>query len=164
MARSCGGRPARARRGDKTFIIRGDFVLEGDGSKIVAREAQTVKTLWTAPGGSGSMRRHRFFVTGGRAWHTASGSIAGYDLTTGKRTKTIDSSSVQSRGQHLRCCRGKATERSIITQFRGADFVSLTDDNHRQNGWVRGPGRYGLMPWGGMVYVPPYQCFAMAAQ
>lgn len=153
--------PRAAGRGgqDKTFIMYGDLVLEGGGSGILARSAETGEPRWTAPGGGGSMRPHDFFVARGRAWHAASGGIAGYDLATGEPTRVIDPSSVQSRGHHLRCYRAKATERYLITQFRGAEFISLTDDSHCQNDWLRGPCRYGLMPCNGMLYAPPHQCF-----
>jgi len=157
--RASSARPTAKRARDKTFIIHGDLVLEGEGSRIVARALETGETLWTTPTGGGSMRPHDLFVTRGRVWHAASQGIAGYDLSTGEPTKTIDASSVQSRGHHLRCYRSKATDRFIITQFRGAEFVSLTDDNHCANDWVRGPCRYGVMPSGGMLYAPPHQCF-----
>ena len=151
--------PKLKRAGDRTFILHGRFVFEGDGAKIIARDAATGKTLWTAPSGGGSMRPHDLFVIGARVWHAASGGIAGYDLETGEPTRTIDPSSVQSLGHHLRCYRGKATEQFIITQFRGAEFISLSGGDHCQNDWVRGPCRYGVMPANGMLYVPPHQCF-----
>jgi hypothetical protein len=47
----------------------------------------------------------------------------------------------------------------VCSRDRGAEFVSLTDDNHSQNDWLRGPCRYGIMPCNGMLYVPPHQCF-----
>ena len=147
------------RRGDRTFILHGDLVLEGDGGSIVARDAKTGKARWTTRTGGGAMRGHDFFIARGLAWHAASGGIAGYDLKTGKVVKTIDPSSAQSRGHHLRCYRSKATERYLITQFRGAEFVSLTGEGHSQNDWVRGACRYGVMPSDGMLYTPPHQCF-----
>ena len=104
------------------------------------------------------------FVTGGRAWHTASGGIAGYNLTTGKPAKTIDSSSVQSRGYHLRCYRGKATERFIITQFRGAECVSLTDDNHHQKDWAADRAYTASCPRAGWFTSRRIGVFAKKAQ
>jgi len=157
--RSSSSRSKEKRSRDKTFIIHGDLVLEGEGSNIIARAAKTGKILWTTRTGGGSMRGHDFFVANGRAWHAASGGIAGYDLTTGKPTRMLDPSDVQSRGHHLRCYRSKATEQYLITQFRGAEFISLTDEGNSQNDWVRGPCRYGVMPCNGMLYTPPHQCF-----
>ena len=154
-------KPKRMRRSlrDKTFVIHGPLVLECDGRTIVAHDAQTGKTKWTTQTGGGAMRPHDFFIACGLAWHAAGGGIVGYDLTTGKPARTVDPSSVQSRGHHLRCYRAKATERYLITQFRGTEFVSLTDDNHSQNDWVRGACRFGVMPCNGMLYTPPHQCF-----
>ena len=157
--RSSSSRSKEKRSRDKTFIIHGDLVLESDGSNIIARAAKTGKILWTTRTGGGSMRGHDFFVANGRAWHAASGGIAGYDLTTGEPTRMLDPSDVQSRGHHLRCYRSKATEQYLITQFRGAEFISLTDAGNSQNDWVRGPCRYGVMPCNGMLYTPPHQCF-----
>jgi len=149
----------KSRTRSRTFIIHADLVLETDGSKIVARDAATGSHRWTAPTGGGSMRSHDFYIARGLAWHAAADGIAGYDLKTGKQTAMIDPSSVQSRGHHLRCYRGKATEQFIITQFRGTEFVSLTGETHSHNDWVRGPCRYGVMPCNGMLYTPPHQCF-----
>ena len=154
-----GKRAEGKRAGEMTFILQDGQVLETDGSRIVARSAKTGETLWTTPTGGSAMRGHDMFVTGGRVWHAASEGIVGYDLKTGEPARTIDPSGVQSRGHHLRCYRSKATERFLITQFRGAEFVSLTDENHCQNDWVRGSCRYGVMPCNGMFYAPPHQCF-----
>ncbi len=153
------GRKRRRRGGQQTFILHGDVVLVTDGSRIVARHAATGAVRWSVRTGGGSMRGHDFFVARGCAWHAASGGIAGYDLATGKVAKTIDPSSVQSRGHHLRCYRAKATERFLITQFRGCEFISLTGGAHSQNDWTRGPCRHGVMPANGMLYAPPHQCF-----
>ena len=154
VAKGKGKRP-----GEKTFILHGDLVLEGDGGKIVARSAKSGETLWTAPGGGKAMRGHDLFVAQGRVWRAVSDGITGYDLVTGKPAKVIDPSCVQSAGHHLRCYRAKATERFLITQFRGAEFVSLTDDNHTNNDWIRGACRYGVLPCNGLLYVPPNPCF-----
>ncbi|MHC4200447.1 MAG: outer membrane protein assembly factor BamB family protein, partial [Planctomycetota bacterium] len=152
-------KPRRRRSGDLTLIIHGGLVIEGTGSSITARDAKTGKELWTARTGGGAMRGMDLFVTGGRVWHAGKGGIAGYDLKTGKQTRTVDPTSVHSRGHHLRCYRAKATERYFITQFRGTEFVSLAGDDHSQNDWTRGPCRYGIMPANGMLYAPPHQCF-----
>jgi len=115
--------------------------------------------LWTEDSGGKSMRAQDLFVAQGCAWHALSDSIVGNDLVTGEVEKVIDPSCVQSAGHHLRCYRSKATERFVITQFRGAEFISLTDDNHASNDWIRGPCRYGVMPCNGLLYVPPNPCF-----
>jgi outer membrane protein assembly factor BamB len=144
---------------EKTFILLGDFALEADAKTIVARSAKTGETLWTTASGGKSMRGRDLFVAQSRVWHAISDGIVGHDLATGKPTKVIDPSCVQSAGHHLRCYRSKATERFLITQFRGAEFISLTDDNHASNDWIRGACRYGVMPCNGLLYVPPNPCF-----
>jgi len=154
-----GAKPRRRRRGQKTFILYRDTVLVTDGSRLVARDAATGKLRWATRTGGSAMRGHDLFVARGLAWHAAKGGIAGYDLATGKVVKTINPAKAYSRGHHLRCYRAKATDRYLITQFRGAEFISLTDQNHSQNDWTRGPCRYGVMPANGMLYVPPNQCF-----
>jgi len=158
--RAVGGKKGGRRAGERTFILFGDMVLEGDGGTIVARDADTGETRWSVrTGGSQAMRSQDMFVVQDRVWHTAPGGIAGYDLKTGKPTKVIDPSSVDTSGHHLRCYRAKATKRFLITQFRGAEFVSLTDDDHCNNDWIRGACRYGVMPCNGLLYVPPNPCF-----
>ncbi len=143
----------------KTLLLHGDVVLAGDGSAVTARDASTGKTLWTARGGGHSMRGQDLFVAQGLAWRAAGQGIAAYDLATGKVAKTIDASSVHTPGHHLRCYRAKATERYLITQYRGAEFVSLTDAPHAQNDWMRGACTFGVMPANGLLYVPPDPCF-----
>ena len=147
------------RAGEQVLILHGEIVLEGDGSKIVARSAETGKEVWRVACRGGSMRGQDMFVAQGCVWHAAGEGIAGYDLATGKQVKLIDPSSVQTPGHHLRCYRAKATERFLITQFRGAEFVSLTGGQHVNNDWIRGMCRYGVMPSNGLLYVPPNPCF-----
>jgi outer membrane protein assembly factor BamB len=143
----------------KTLLLHGDVVLAGDGSAVTARHADTGKTLWTARGGGQSMRGQDLFVAQGLVWRATGQGVTGYDPATGKIVKTIDASSVQTPGHHLRCYRAKATERYLITQFRGAEFVSLTDAPHAQNDWIRGACTFGVMPANGLLYVPPDPCF-----
>jgi len=144
---------------NKTFILLDDAVVECDGGTIVVRDADTGKQRWLAKTGGGAMRGQDLFVAGGRVWHAAGGDVVGYDLATGKPTKTIDPSSVQTPGHHLRCYRAKATERYLITQWRGVEFISLEGQPHAQADWTRGACTYGVMPGNGLLYVPPHPCF-----
>jgi outer membrane protein assembly factor BamB len=147
----------RARR--KTIILYGDTVVECDGGRIVARNAADGAQRWTARGGQGAMRAEDTFIARGCVWHAVGEGIAGYDLETGQLVRRIDPTVVDSPGHHLRCYRAKATENYLITQFRGAEFISLGDEAHCQNDWVRGPCRYGIMPAEGLLYVAPNPCF-----
>ncbi len=154
------GLQAKDRRArESVLILHGDVVLDGNNSEVVARSAETGETRWTARGQGKSMRGYDLFVAQGCAWHATADGITGYDLVTGEPAKVIDPSSVQSAGHHLRCYRAKATERFLITQFRGAEFVSLTDDGHANNDWIRGACVFGVMPCNGLLYVPPNPCF-----
>ena len=151
---------AKGRRaGAKTFVLNGDVVVEADAAGVFARSAETGEVLWTAPGGGRSMRGDEVFVAGGCVWRAAGDDIVGYDLATGKPKRTVDPTSVQTPGHHLRCYRGKATERYIITQWRGIEFISLTGAPHAENDWVRGPCGYGILPANGLLYAPPDPCF-----
>ena len=153
------GRKGRRRPRVTTLVLQAGVVLACDGRSIVARDAETGRQRWRVATGGRAMRGEDMFVAHGRVWHAAGNGIVGYDLAAGEATKTIDPSGVLSLGHHLRCHRSKATESFIITQFRGAEFISLTGDNHVNNDWVRGPCRYGLMPANGLLYAPPDPCF-----
>jgi len=144
--------------GNQTFILLPDTVLQCTGSAIVARDADTGSERWTTRTGGKSMRSQDVFVSGGCVWHADGDRVAGYDLKTGKVAKTVDPSSIQSPGHHLRCYRAKATERYLLTQWRGVEFVSIQDEPHAQTDWIRGACVYGVMPGNGLLYVPPDPC------
>ncbi len=145
--------------GNRTLICLPGAVVDCDGRTIVVRDADTGRERWTTRTGGRSMRGPDMFVSGGCVWHARGAGIAGYDLETGKIAKTVDPSSVQSPGHHLRCYRAKATERYLLTQWRGVEFVGIQDEPHAQADWVRGACTYGVMPANGLLYVPPDPCF-----
>ena len=144
---------------DVTLIIHDGFVVQTGGPKVVAFSAETGEQIWNVTSKGPSMRPGDVFISAGRVWLSSDAGITGYDLATGRPDQSIDPSSVQSEGHHLRCYRAKATERFLITQFRGAEFVSLTGEDHCQNDWIRGACTYGVMPANGLLYVPPNPCF-----
>ena len=144
----------------ETYILQGDFVVVTGGGAVFTLSAKTGKLLWEKATGGRSMRSGDMFIAQGKVWRAGNDhNIIGYDVETGNASKTIDPTSAQSWGHHLRCYRSKATENYLITQVRGTEFISLNDDNHSQNDWVRGPCRYGVMPANGCLYIPPHQCF-----
>lgn len=67
-----------------------------------------------------------------------------------------------SRGHHVRCMMGKATERYLLLNQRGAEYVDLQGDDHMACDWVRGACSYGLMPANGLTYVTPDPCSCYA--
>ena len=157
---------APKRRGNRRMLIIADGkVIVSSRKVIVARALADGKEVWRAPGVSGkSMREYDLFHARGHVWCASEGAmIAGYDVKTGKKAKVLDASTVQSHGHHLRCYRAKATENFLITQFRGVEFLSLGDEDHNQNDWLRGTCTYGIMPANGFLYAPPHSCFCFSS-
>ena len=108
------------------------------------------------------MREYDIFCARGRVWCSGPSSITGYDLNTGEKAENINVDEVHSKGHHLRCYRAKGTERHLITQYRGIEFLSIAGEPHNQNDWVRGSCTYGVMPANGLLYQPPHSCFCYA--
>ena len=141
----------------RTLIVHGPaaYLLSGRGLSAVSID--TGKTLWNRD--ASKSRRGELFVADGLLWQVQGTGVVGYDLASGEVRKTVDAPGVYSAGHHPRCYRSKATERFIITQNRGAEFVSLSSQSHTRNDWVRGICGLGIMPANGLLYAPPCQCF-----
>jgi outer membrane protein assembly factor BamB len=148
------------------------MLLLADGKVVVASRRRILalskdegEKVWESPGPKGSsMREYDVFYARGAIWCGGDGgSVVSYDIRDGSQRQRVDASSVQSQGHHLRCYRAKATEDWLITQFRGVEFVSLDEQPHTQNDWLRGTCTYGVMPANGLLYVPPHSCFCYAA-
>ena len=156
---------AGGRGGNKMLLLADGKVVLSSRKKIVALSIADGGVAWQAPGVQGqSMREQDLFCARGTIWCSgANGTIVGYDIRDGSPTEPMDVSNVQSQGHHLRCYRAKATEDYLITQFRGVEFLSLDDDGHSQNDWVRGTCTYGVMPANGFLYVPPHSCLCYSA-
>ncbi|MFZ5828767.1 MAG: PQQ-binding-like beta-propeller repeat protein, partial [Planctomycetota bacterium] len=149
--------------GPKMMLLAGDKVVVSAG-KIIARSLADGSQLWEAPGPKGdSMRDSDLFVVRDAVWCSGpDGTVVGYRLDDGKPAQTVDAEAVQSYGHHLRCYRAKATDRHLITQYRGVEFLSLEDEAHCENDWIRGTCTYGVMPANGLLYVPPHSCLCYA--
>lgn len=127
-------------------------VISGAGTKALA--ADTGKTLWEI---KGRASRGPLLAVNGRLW---TGGTTAVDLKTGKAAAQIQGTAeVYSPGHHARCYPRKATERFMITPFRGAEFISITGGEHTQNDWLRGPCTFGVLPCNGLLYVAPNPCF-----
>ncbi len=123
------------------------------------------KELWKAP---------RMGETGGFAFPTGLRAVAGtlyrdalwsppVNLADGStRLVPAGMGEMLTRGHHIRCFAGKATERFLITPHRGTEFVDLLGQEHMVNDWVRGACSYGLMPANGLLYVTPDPCTCYA--
>ena len=145
------------------LLIAGDKAVFAEGSNLHALSLADGKKVWKAkrPGGQ-SMRSSDVFYAQGKIWVSGAGSIVGFDIETGDLAENVDVSEVQSEGHHLRCYRAKGTERHLITQYRGVEYLSITGDSHNQNDWMRGACTYGVMPANGFLYKPMHSCFCYA--
>ena len=158
-------KPPTGRGGGKMLVLADGKAVLSSRKEIVALSLADGEVAWRAPGPKGnSMREYDLFFARGTIWCSGQdGSIVGYDVNDGEQTKQVDVSNVQSQGHHLRCYRAKATENHLITQFRGVEFLSLGEEAHTNQDWLRGTCTYGVMPANGFLYVPPHSCFCYSA-
>lgn len=87
----------------------------------------------------------------------------GYDLRTGKVKRTLKVRNLLSPGHHFRCYPGKATNRYLLWNKRGVEFMDLKGNNHMRHDWLRGMCELGFIPANGFIYMPPHQCFCYPA-
>jgi len=83
----------------------------------------------------------------------------GLDPATGALKKKTSVYDAFNNGHHHRCYRNKATERWLMTSYRGLEFIAwdgktAPDLNH----WVRGTCRLGAFPCNGLIYANPHPC------
>ncbi len=113
------------------------------------------------PGKSaGKSKRSQTYIIDNVIWTGYKGERV--DLNTGKEMPTLNVAGLWSPQHHHRCYPNKATTRYIIGAMEGMEYLSLRDDNHSRNNWVRGACSLGIMPANGMTYAPPDQCFCSA--
>jgi len=137
----------------KQLLVFDEYVIVA-GATTRALAADSGKPIWET---NNAAARNPLFVAGGQLWVNAT---TGLDLATGKVKTTIqDTAAVFSEGHHPRCYPPKATDRFIITPFRGAEFISIDGGQHAQNDWLRGPCTFGVLPCNGLLYVAPNPCF-----
>jgi outer membrane protein assembly factor BamB len=148
----------RSRRGrGATLVIADGIVYVQGGGRLAAMSADTGRVLWDQPGRTSS--KGELFAAAGLVWQTIGAHMVGRDVASGQVRKTIDASDVFSLGHHPRCYPDKATDRYMITNNRGAEFISLTSKEHVGNDWIRGNCGLGVTPANGLLYAPPCQCF-----
>ncbi len=134
--------------------------------EIVAFSLQDGKQLWRAPAFENYTVPMDVFVMDDVVWsgHIRAkghpGFTKGYDLKTGKVTAEIPNNRELYDLQmgHNRCYRNKATCRFIILGRDGLEFIDPERGTGSGHWWVRGTCQYGIMPSGGMVYVPVHSC------
>jgi len=139
----------------------------GTKSRLIGISAKTGKTLWSHECGYWSTYGPPdIFVIDGLAWsHAAEGfDLIGVDLASGEIKRRFSTQSAFDEVHHHRCYQNKATERYVLTGRRGIEFLDLKTEQCQTHHWVRGGCRYGIMPSGGLVYVPPHPCQCYIAE
>ena len=142
--------------------------------QLVALSAADGTRLWAASGDC--LPNFNFFyapvdlyVARGQVWGLAeelewnkkpgTGSLLGLDLATGQTRTRISLSGAFTPGHHVRCYKGKATEKYLLFNKRGIEFVNIQSGGEAvQQQWVRGACRYGILPCNGLVYAPTHAC------
>jgi len=130
-------------------------------ARVQAYSTKTGERVWQYQCGSWAhFAVPDMFVTGGLAWlhDKKSMTIVGLDLATGAEKRRLSTRKALTNGHHHRCYRNKATERYLMTSYRGFEFVDWASNETHLNHWVRGGCRYGGVPCNGMLYATPHPC------
>ncbi len=131
--------------------------IGGDGHGFDAATGVPLWTNTTLGAGTGFSSVSSSRIAAGSIWPSESPG-RGYNPLTGVENRALALGSMLDRGHHIRCYRGKTTERYIITPHRGAEFVDLVAGKHFAPDWLRGACGHGVMPANGLLYVPPSPC------
>jgi len=143
-------------------------------------DAPSGKELWTQPCASwGWGHPADVFVREGLVWlfnftrkskatmqprgspsgeHAGKAFIIGYNPRTGEEQRRVCTHKAFDFGHHHRCYRNKATERYLLTSFRGYEFTDWKSGAVSLNHWVRGTCRIGGFPCNGLLYTNPHPC------
>ena len=142
--------------------------------QVVALSAADGKRVWEATGDC--LPNFNFFyvpvdlyVARGQVWGLAddlewnkkpgTGDLLGLDLATGRIKTRISLSGAFTPGHHVRCYKGKATEKNLLFNKRGIEFVDIESGGPAdQQQWIRGACRYGILPCNGLIYAPTHAC------
>jgi len=158
-----------------TLVAKNSVVLIKSKEMLNSYNASDGKLLWSKAhkvvwGGASSVD---LFVANGLVWPGMASvndkrepmrkmpnvlSI-GLDLQTGEVKKRIFVPDFRSSEHHHRCYRNKATSRFLLSSLEGVEFLDIQSGHHRQNNWVRGACKLGIMPCNGLLYAPSDQCF-----
>jgi outer membrane protein assembly factor BamB len=85
-------------------------------------------------------------------------SIVGLEPVSGAERRRLSTEKALDNGHHHRCYRNKATDRYLVTSYRGVEFLDWASGEVDRNHWVRGTCRYGVMPCNGLLYSTPHPC------
>jgi outer membrane protein assembly factor BamB len=130
-------------------------------ARLQAYDTKTGKGLWEYRCGNwGHFCVPDVFVTQGLIWvhDKQTMSIVGLQPDTGAERRRLSTEKALDNGHHHRCYRNKATDRYLVTSYRGLEFVDWASGDVDRNHWVRGTCRYGVMPCNGLLYSTPHPC------
>jgi len=128
---------------------------------LYAFRAKDGRPLWSRVTGNwGHFCVPDVFVVDGLAWVHDYKTVAmiGLDVRTGDEKARISTKTWFEQGHHHRCYRNKATERFILTSYRGVEFLDLANGTVVPHHWTRGACRYGILPANGLLYATPHPC------
>ncbi len=117
--------------------------------------------LWTAATGAwGHHSMPELFVIDVLVWiHDRDAmKITALDLKTGEVRKSRDTKDAFENGHHHRCYENRATEKYLISSFRGLEYMPWNSAETDHNHWVRGACQLGVFPCNGLTYAPPHPC------
>jgi outer membrane protein assembly factor BamB len=129
--------------------------------RLHAFSARTGRELWSRPCASwGWGHPADVFVIDGLVWvHDFKNPfILGLDPATGEQKRKVSNFKAFDNGHHHRCYRNKATQRFLMTSYRGLEFIEWDSDQTHLNHWVRGTCRLGAFPCNGLIYSGPHPC------
>jgi len=130
-------------------------------AKVHAFSARTGKELWSRQCSSWGWGHHAdLFVRKGLVWVTGykNDMVMGLDPKTGEIKQKVSDRKAFDNGHHHRCYRNRATERFVVTSYRGIEFIDWDSGATSLNHWVRGTCRLGVMPCNGLIYATPHPC------
>jgi len=170
----------------RTLVVHGDIVL-GATDRDTTAYAKASKTIevaalsvadgaprWRATGDC--LPNFNFFyhpvdlyVAQGVVWVIAenlewnnepvTGELLGLSLENGEVAKRLPLADAFTPGHHVRCYKGKATEKYLLFNKRGIEFIDIESGAQpHQCHWVRGACRYGILPCNGLIYAPSHAC------
>jgi len=151
-----------AYRGD---VYYGQVARPGGSRTIMCLDGTSGKELWHAQGSDWTYSTSANFYLVGDQLVTrnavkkdkSNAEIVFFDTTTGKETRRVDVSAINSHHHH-RCYRNKATENFLLMGKEGVECVDLQTGKVTVNRWVRGACLYGIMPANGLLYFTPEAC------
>ncbi|MFO7904732.1 MAG: PQQ-binding-like beta-propeller repeat protein [Planctomycetota bacterium] len=141
--------------GLKARSIPGVFIADGLIWSAWTRGGEPYEADWREVPSRGRFAAPR----GLKIWEPKKALRKGYDPQTGEVRRTVAVERLVTPGHHIRCYPPKATERYLLLNKRGVEFLDIKGENSMRHDWVRAPCHYGVMPANGLLYMPPHQCF-----